>query len=76
MKLPPTNTFHLWFWFNNPEDAAALTSWHFDPSNPTPFNGEHMVGPVAMISGSDLYTKLGPLCTEPNNSPTPATCNP
>jgi hypothetical protein len=73
VKLPPTNTFHLGFWFNNPEDAAAC---HFDPTKPTPFNGEHKAGPVAMISGSDLTTKLGPLCTDPNDSTTPASCNP
>ena len=73
VSLPPTNTFHLGFWFNNPQDAVAC---HFDPTKPTPFNGEHKAGPVAMISGSDLTTKLGPLCTDPNDSTTPASCNP
>jgi hypothetical protein len=76
VKLPPTNTFHVGFWFNNPEDAAALPSCHFDPTKPTPFNGEHKAGPFAMISGSDLNTKLGPLCTDPNDSTKPASCNP
>lgn len=76
VKLPPTNTFHVGFWFNNPQDAAALPTCHFDPTKPTPFNGEHNAGPFAMISGSDLTTKLGPLCTDPNNSTTPTSCNP
>jgi hypothetical protein len=76
VKLPPTNTFHLGFWFNNPEDAAALPTCHFDPKKPTPFNGEHKAGPFAMISGSNPTTKLGPLCTDPNDSTKPASCNP
>ena len=76
VKLPPTNTFHVGFWFNNPQDAAAFPTCHFDPNNPTPFNGEHKAGPFAMISGTDPVTKLGPLCTDPNNSTTPASCNP
>lgn len=76
VKLPPTNTFHLGFWFNNPEDAAALPTCHFDPTKPTPFNGEHHAGPFAMISGSNPTTKLGPLCTDPNDSTKPASCNP
>jgi hypothetical protein len=76
VKLPPTNTFHVGFWFNNPQDAAVLPSCHFDPTKPTPFNGEHKAGPFAMISGSDLTTKLGPLCTDPNDSTKPASCNP
>ncbi len=60
--LPPTNTFHVGFWFNNPQDAAACG---FDPTHPTPFNGEHKAGPAAMISLPDARTKLGPLCTNP-----------
>jgi hypothetical protein len=60
-KLPPTNTFHLGFWFNNPEDAAPCG---FDTSKPTPFNGEHMAGPLAMIS-TPADSGLGPLCTSP-----------
>ena len=30
--LPPTNTFHLGFWFNNPQDAAACGFPANDPS--------------------------------------------
>ena len=74
VRLVPTNTFHLGFWFDNPEDAAALPSCHFDPTKPTPFNGEHKAGPFAMISVPDK-AGLGPLCTSPNDSTTPATCN-
>jgi hypothetical protein len=74
--LPPTNTFNVGFWFNNPQDAAALPSCKFDPTKPTPFNGEHKAGPVAMISGINPTTKLGPLCTDPNDGTTPVSCNP
>jgi hypothetical protein len=74
VRLAPTNTFHLGFWFDNPEDAAALSTCHFDPTKPTPFNGEHKAGPFAMIS-VPAKDGLGPLCTSPNNSTTPASCN-
>lgn len=60
--LPPTNTFHVGFWFNNPHDAAACG---FNPANPTPFNGEHKAGPLAMISVPNEETGIGPLCTKP-----------
>lgn len=60
--LAPTHTFHVGFWFNNPEDAAACG---FNPANPTPFNGEQHAGPNAMISLPDPVTDLGPLCTDP-----------
>jgi len=70
--LPPTNTFHLGFWFNNPEDAVACG---FNPAKPTPFNGEHKAGPLAMISVPDPSTKLGPLCTDPDPEH-PGACNP
>ena len=30
--LPPTNTFHLGFWFNNPQDAAACGLWCIEKS--------------------------------------------
>lgn len=70
--LPPTNTFNVGFWFNNPEDAAACG---FDPTKPTPFNGEHKAGPFAMIS-LPQRDGLGPLCTNPDDSKTPAVCNP
>jgi hypothetical protein len=68
---PPTNTFNVGFWFNDPADAAACGF-----SGSTPFNGEHKAGPLAMISGNDVTTGLGPLCLDPNTSTSPATCNP
>src|SRR5215467_4757954 len=58
--LPPTNTFHVGFWFNNPADASACGFVGF-----TPFNGEHHAGPLAMISLPNPITKLGPLCRNP-----------
>jgi hypothetical protein len=70
-QLEPTNTFHVGFWFNDPADAAACGFTGF-----TPFNGEHHAGPVAMISVPDPVTGLGPLCTHPDTSVTPARCNP
>ena len=60
--LKPTNTFHMGFWFNDPKDAAPCG---FDPSKPTPFNGEHRAGPLAMISAPVPPDNLGPLCTRP-----------
>jgi hypothetical protein len=71
--LLPTNTFHLGFWFNNPEDAVACG---FDPTKPTPFNGEHKAGPAAMISLPDPTTDLGPLCTNPEQVGTGFVCKP
>jgi hypothetical protein len=71
--LPPTNTFELGFWFNNPADAQACG---FDVTRPTPFNGEHNAGPLAMISLPNATTGLGPLCVKPDESVTPARCNP
>ena len=71
----PVNTFHVGFWFNNPNDAN-VDGCVFDVTRPTPFNGEHKAGPVAMISVPDSETNLGPLCTNPDDSHTPATCNP
>ena len=68
--LPPTNTFHVGFWFNNPNDAAACG---FPVNSPTPFNGEHQAGPLAMISVPDAATNLGPLCTKPQSN---GTCHP
>jgi hypothetical protein len=70
-SLSPTHTFHVGFWFNNPEDAAACG---FDPTNPTPFNGEQNAGPNAMISLPNASTNLGPLCTSPNLKTTPPSC--
>jgi hypothetical protein len=69
---PPINTFHLGFWFNNPNDAVRCG---FDPTNPTPFNGEHSAGPLAMISVPDAQTGLGPLCLNPDASQASG-CNP
>jgi hypothetical protein len=72
--LPPTNTFNVGFWFNNPRDAAACG---FDTTKPTPFNGEHRAGPAAMISLPDAETGLGPLCTSPHRTNTGQfVCNP
>jgi len=70
-SLAPTNTFHVGFWFNDPKDAAACGF-----VGTTPFNGTHDAGPLAMISLPDPVTNLGPLCTNPNTSTIPATCNP
>jgi len=57
--LPPVNTYHVGFWFNMPSDAAPCG---FDVTKPTPFNGEHRAGPLAMISLPVAATNLGPLC--------------
>jgi hypothetical protein len=73
VNLKPTKTFHLGFWFNNPEDAKECG---FDPSKPTPFNGEQKAGPLAFITRPVLPAGLGPLCTKPNTSTVPATCDP
>ncbi|HYZ23013.1 MAG TPA: hypothetical protein VE690_12750 [Rhodopila sp.] len=75
--LAPTNTFHVGFWFNDPHDAAPCG---FDETKPTPFNGEHRAGPLAMISLPDAHTGLGPLCTSPTGAspddPNALACNP
>jgi hypothetical protein len=73
VKLAPTNTFHVGFWFNDPQDAAPCG---FNPAVPTPFNGEHKAGPFAMISRPEPDSHLGPLCTDPNLSNTPVSCDP
>jgi hypothetical protein len=72
-SLPPTGTFNVGFWFNNPQDAVACG---FNAAAPTPFNGEHDAGPLAMISVPDATTGLGPLCTKPDTSVSPARCSP
>jgi hypothetical protein len=74
-SLPPTNTFHVGFWFNNPKDAADCGFPADDPSQFTPFNGEHKAGPFAMISAPDPTTQLGPLCTDPDLEH-PGSCKP
>src|ERR1051326_6138414 len=71
--LPPTNTFNVGFWFNDPKDAAPCG---FDVTKPTPFNGDHAAGPLAMISVPDASTNLGPLCSHADTSVTPARCSP
>jgi hypothetical protein len=75
VALPPTNTFHVGFWFNNPQDAAQCGFPANDPTQFTPFNGEHKAGPFAMISAPDPTTQLGPLCTDPDPAH-PGSCNP
>jgi len=74
-SLSPTNSFHVGFWFNDPNDAN-VNGCTFDITKPTPFNGEHKAGPVAMISVPDNHTNLGPLCTNPNTGTNPPSCNP
>jgi hypothetical protein len=73
VNLPPTSTFEVGFWFNDPQDAVACG---FDATMPTPFNGEHKAGPLAMITVPDATTGLGPLCTKPDTSVSPARCDP
>jgi hypothetical protein len=70
VSLQPINTFHVGFWFNNPDDAAPCVGQVV-----TPFNGEHHAGPLAMISLPDANTNLGPLCRNPSSS-FPSGCNP
>lgn len=69
VKLPPTNTFHVGFWFNDPTDASACGFTGF-----TPFNGENHAGPLAMISTPSSTNGLGPLCLFPNFSTHPVSC--
>jgi hypothetical protein len=71
--LAPTGAFNVGFWFDDPNAAAACG---FNPQNPTPFNGDHKAGPLAMISTPAASTGLGPLCTNPDTSTTPARCSP
>jgi hypothetical protein len=73
VNLPPTGTFEVGFWFNNPADAQPCSA---TPLVPTPFNGEHQAGPLAMITLPNATTGLGPLCTKPDTSVTPARCDP
>ena len=69
--LAPTHTFHVGFWFNNPQDAEACG---FNPATPTPFNGEQHAGPNAMISVPNAVTNLGPLCTGPRKEGSTFVC--
>jgi hypothetical protein len=73
VNLEPRNTFHVGFWFNDPQDAVACG---FDATKPTPFNGDHKAGPLAMITVPGGRSNLGPLCTNIDWSVTPARCNP
>jgi hypothetical protein len=73
VTLPPTNTFHVGFWFNRPRDADVKPCNFEGP--PTPFNGEHRAGPLAFITRPNATTGLGPLCTNPTSGP-PFSCNP
>jgi hypothetical protein len=58
--VPPTHTFHVGFWFDQPADAVACG---FDLTKPTPFNSEHKAGPNAMISLPGPIGGQGPLLT-------------
>jgi hypothetical protein len=72
VSLPPTNTFHMGFWFNNPTDAQNCGF-----TGTTPFNGEHQAGPLAFVTRPDATTNLGPLCTDPISSASGTfSCNP
>lgn len=71
-NLEPTHTFHVGFWFNKPEDAAACG---FNTAEPTPFNGEQNAGPNAMITLPNSTTNLGPLCTSARKVGTTYVCN-
>ena len=53
--LPPTNTFHVGFWFNNPADAAGCGF-----TGTTPFNGEHNAG-IQVLNTSNFPDLQGPL---------------
>ncbi|HYS80101.1 MAG TPA: hypothetical protein VEM76_05295 [Anaeromyxobacteraceae bacterium] len=73
VALAPTGAFNVGFWFDDPDAAVGCG---FNPQNPTPFNGDHKAGPLAMISTPDANTRLGPLCTHADTSTTPARCSP
>jgi hypothetical protein len=71
-SLAPTNALHVGFWFDNPQDAVPCG---FNANNPTPFNGQHIAGPNAMISVPNAKTNLGPLCTAPIKQGNTYVCN-
>ena len=75
VSLAPTNTFHVGFWFDTPDDVVNCLA-PGDSNPPTPFNGEHNAGPLAMISLPDADSGLGPLCTNPDFSTNPVSCHP
>jgi len=60
----------------NDSKDANTNGCTFNVLKPTPFNGEHQAGPNAMISTPNGTTGLGPLCTNPNTSTNPISCNP
>lgn len=70
--LPPIPTFQVGFWFDDPKEVEACG---FNPEKPTPFNPKHEAGPMAMITVPDGKTGLGPLCTQPDTSVSPAVCD-
>jgi hypothetical protein len=70
--LAPTNTFHVGFWFDNPQTPVPCGY----SGAVTPFNGEHTAGPNAFITRPDAHTNLGPLCTSPHKVGTAFVCNP
>jgi len=72
VTLAPTNALHVGFWFDNPQDAVPCG---FDAGKPTPFNGQHVAGPNAMISVPNAKTNLGPLCTAPIKQGDTFVCN-
>ena len=72
VSLAPTNTFHVGFWFNSPADAGRRAG---SPAS-TPFNGEHTAGPAGLHHPAERDVGLGPLCTDPNLSTSPHSCNP
>jgi hypothetical protein len=69
--LGPTNTFHVGLWFNSTVDVVKCLGFE----HPTPFNGDHSAGPLAMESVPNATTDLGPLCLNPTSGP-PFGCNP
>ena len=71
VSLAPLNTFHVGMWFNSPADAAPCGF-----TGSTPFNGEHNAGPLAAITRPNADSNLGPLCSNPNFSTNPVSCNP
>jgi hypothetical protein len=72
VSLAPTNTFHVGFWFDNPQMPVPCGY----SGAVTPFNGEHHAGPVAFITRPNATTHLGPLCTDPMKSGTTFVCIP
>ena len=70
-KLKPHSTFHLGFWFDDPKDAnqSGCIFQGF-----TRFNPKHRAGPNAFITRPDPLTGLGPLCTKPDTTVSPAVC--